>query len=378
MADNVTIDPGAGGATVAADDVGGVHYQRVKLDAGGDGVSTPVVSGAGLPVVVENEATVALGATDNAVLDDIAAQVTEIAGAVNTAQMDVDIKATDLDLMLGTDFSAVFGTSGQTYDYDSGAGTDTVVAVGLVAPASGGAVVIPGDATAGLKVNLGADNDVTVTGTVDLGATDNAVLDNIDADLTTVIGHLDGVEGLLGTIDTDTSGIITAVQLIDNIIDTHDEATPVTALAMVGGVAQTMDDSAPPNRVSAESDAVRLAADLDGGIFAHPHGPQIWKYHLNTSTAQTDTTVHASAGAGLSLYITDVVFASGAATAINMFLEESTTTVLGPWYLEAVAGRGVSAHFTTPVKMTAATALTITTSASVAHSVEITGYVAPA
>lgn len=41
--------------------------------------------------------------------------------------------------------------------------------------------VAPVDATAGLKVNLGADNDVTVTGTVDLGATDNAVLDTIAA-----------------------------------------------------------------------------------------------------------------------------------------------------------------------------------------------------
>ena len=41
--------------------------------------------------------------------------------------------------------------------------------------------VAPVDATAGLKVNLGADNDVTVSGTVDLGATDNAVLDAIAA-----------------------------------------------------------------------------------------------------------------------------------------------------------------------------------------------------
>lgn len=54
----------------------------------------------------------------------------------------------------------------------------------------------------------------TVTGTVDLGATDNAVLDNIDADLTTIIGHVDGIEGsvdgieaLLTTIDADTSNL---------------------------------------------------------------------------------------------------------------------------------------------------------------------------
>ena len=48
MADNTTLNPGTGGDVVAADDVGGVKYQVVKLDLGGDGVSSPV-SGA-LPV----------------------------------------------------------------------------------------------------------------------------------------------------------------------------------------------------------------------------------------------------------------------------------------------------------------------------------------
>ena len=48
MADNTTLNPGVGGDVVAADDVGGVKYQVVKLDLGGDGVSSPV-SGA-LPV----------------------------------------------------------------------------------------------------------------------------------------------------------------------------------------------------------------------------------------------------------------------------------------------------------------------------------------
>jgi len=50
MADNVTIPAtGTGTATpvVATDDVGGAHYQRVKLDAGGDGAATPVLAGNG-------------------------------------------------------------------------------------------------------------------------------------------------------------------------------------------------------------------------------------------------------------------------------------------------------------------------------------------
>lgn len=92
-------------------------------------------------------------------------------------------------------------------------------------------------ASVGLVVDLGANNDVTVTGTVDLGATDNAVLDAIaasvaaiDADATTIIGHVDGIEGLLGTIDADTGSILTAVQLIDDTVqvlgtDTYTETT---------------------------------------------------------------------------------------------------------------------------------------------------------
>lgn len=55
MADNVAVTPGSG-ATIATDDVGGVQYQRVKLDIGGDGVSSPVTSGNGLPVSIDTAA----------------------------------------------------------------------------------------------------------------------------------------------------------------------------------------------------------------------------------------------------------------------------------------------------------------------------------
>lgn len=48
MSDNIELNPGAGGAVAATDDVGGVHFQRVKLDLGGDGVSAPVAGS--LPV----------------------------------------------------------------------------------------------------------------------------------------------------------------------------------------------------------------------------------------------------------------------------------------------------------------------------------------
>lgn len=44
MADNLSVTPGAG-ATLRADDVGGILYQFVKLDIGGDGVTVPVTTG---------------------------------------------------------------------------------------------------------------------------------------------------------------------------------------------------------------------------------------------------------------------------------------------------------------------------------------------
>jgi hypothetical protein len=80
---------------------------------------------------------------------------------------------------------------------------------------------------------------------------------------------------------------------------------------------------------------------------------------------------------GISLYVTDIVVSTGAATAMNVFFEESTTTtVLGPYYLEAVAGRGLALHFQTPKKITANTSLTVTTSAAIAHSIDVTGFTA--
>jgi hypothetical protein len=77
-----------------------------------------------------------------------------------------------------------------------------------------------------------------------------------------------------------------------------------------------------------------------------------------------------------SVFVTDIVVSTGAATAMNVFFEESTTTVLGPYYLEATAGRGFALHFNTPKKITAGTTLTVTTSAAIAHSIDVTGYIA--
>lgn len=53
MADNTLINAGAGGDTIAADDVGGVKFQRMKLVLGADGVNAgDVAAGNPLPVQI--------------------------------------------------------------------------------------------------------------------------------------------------------------------------------------------------------------------------------------------------------------------------------------------------------------------------------------
>lgn len=51
MADNITLNSGSGGKNVATDDVGGVQYQRVKLDYGSNGATAPVTEATPLPVM---------------------------------------------------------------------------------------------------------------------------------------------------------------------------------------------------------------------------------------------------------------------------------------------------------------------------------------
>lgn len=162
MADNTTLDAGSGGDVIATDDIGGVKYQRVKISQGADGSATDVGIGGGteataLRVTVANDSTGVVSVGDNGgslTVDDGGLSLTVDGSVSITGTPTVDTELTTADL-------------------DTGAGTDTRAVVGIVGSKSGGAAIIPGDATAGLKVDLGADNDVTVTGSVTANAGTN-------------------------------------------------------------------------------------------------------------------------------------------------------------------------------------------------------------
>jgi len=66
MADNLAYTPGSG-ATVATDDIGGAHYQRIKLASGADGTAVDVSDAAPLPIAAYGELVEALEAMRMAV-----------------------------------------------------------------------------------------------------------------------------------------------------------------------------------------------------------------------------------------------------------------------------------------------------------------------
>lgn len=109
MADNVTL-PGTGSA-VAADDIGGVQFQRVKLVHGSDGVNDgDVAGGNGLPVLLSGDAADYWpgygGTTDtgsrNATIDPDGALITRGAVTTDEGTFRVNFANTSLAVSLGT------------------------------------------------------------------------------------------------------------------------------------------------------------------------------------------------------------------------------------------------------------------------------------
>lgn len=195
----------------------------------------------------------------------------------------------------------------------------------------------------------------------------------LDVDVTRLPALVAGSANI-GDVDIASVAAGTVIEVIGDVA--HDAAAPANPV-VVGAQMETMADSAPGTRSGTDGDATKLAT-ADGAQYVITTGPQTFSYHDDDAAAvTTDGTVHAAPGSGLSLYITDIIFSIGAATASSIFIEESTTKVLGPYYLEAIAGRGLAIHFVTPKKITANTAALVTNTGSILFSVDILGFIAP-
>jgi len=217
MANNITLNSGSGGASLAADDVANVWYQRIKLTDGAEDATTPIIAGGGAEAAGALLVTLANDSTGLLSVDD------------NGAALTVDW-----------------------------AGTAPPIGAGLEATA--------------LRVTVATDSTgvLTVDGTVtaNLSATDNAVLDTIN---TAVVATQAAVEGTLtvgshavtnaGTFATQVDGAaLTALQLIDDIIFTDDTSTHATGTTKGAGI---MAAATPTDTAVAANDIGMLAMSLD-------------------------------------------------------------------------------------------------------------------
>jgi hypothetical protein len=365
MADGVVLNAGAGGVTAVTDDCGVPgHAQVIKLAISTDGSATliPADAGNGLDVDVTRSAlptgastsakqpalgTAGTASTDVISVQGIAAMTPLLttpslpSGASTSAKQDSEIAAL-----------------GATTDAEAAADGSIIAILKRLRTLLGGTLAI---SAASLPLPTGA---ATAAKQPALGTAGTS-----SADVLTVQGRASMTPLLV-----DPSGVTSPVSLATN--------TPV------GNVTHGNADSGAPIKIGYRADTTFQAAEADGdrvdaladvyGVpYVRPDHPNKWNYHEDSSSALTDASVQAAPGAGLSVYLTDIIISLGAATALNLFMEEGATKIIGPLYLEAVNGRTIHLRFQTPKKCTANTAVTVTTSAALAHGLEILGFIAP-
>lgn len=157
----------------------------------------------------------------------------------------------------------------------------------------------------------------------------------------------------------------------DTAHDAADSGDPVK----IGYKAVNFNGTAPPNAVVAEGDRVNAIADEYGRIYVGTIHPNYWDVSADYAAAQTNTTVKAAPGAGLSLYLTDIAISNGATAGNITLLDGAGGTVLYELYV-AINGGGID-NRNTPIKLTANTLLAITSTGVTTHSVTISGFIAP-
>lgn len=180
-----------------------------------------------------------------------------------------------------------------------------------------------------------------------------------------------------GTFATQVDGAaLTALQLIDDPVFADDAAFTLSTSKghVMAGVAVNTDGT-DPTAVSAEGDAAAVRTDVNRILLVNETHPRFWHVSADYASAQTNTSVKAAPGASLSLYITDIQISNGATAGNITLLDGSGGTVLYEIYPGINGGAVMSLR--SPIKLTANTALCITSTTVTTHSIFVSGYIAP-
>jgi hypothetical protein len=145
---------------------------------------------------------------------------------------------------------------------------------------------------------------------------------------------------------------------------------------MVGGKAVNTDGTDPTS--VAEDDVAIFRTSPDRRLLVSDVSPRLGTVADTETSAQTDKELIAAPGAGLSLYITDVIVSNGATAGYVLFEEDtaSAKTVKIPKLYLGING-GAVMNFRTPIRCTANKNFGMTSNTVTTHTALINYYIAP-
>lgn len=262
MADNVTADPGSGGATLAADDVGGVYYPRSKLTLGADGVSDGDVSStnpmpvtdAGVGGTADAAATAGSTGSLSAKLRLVTSQLNTLAGYLDG----VETLLGTLALESGGNLAAAAASLSVMDDWDETDRAKVNIIAGQV-----GAQGASGVVTA-LTLRTVLATDVALpAGTNAIGKlAANSGVDIGDVDVTSVSGNVTVVNGGTFAVQATLAAGATAIAKAEDV---------ASANADVGVPAMMIQKASPADTAGTDGDYVMLQGSA-GRLWVDPSG----------------------------------------------------------------------------------------------------------
>ena len=318
-------------------------------------------------------------------------------GTIDTDTGNIATNTTDIPSVIGTD-----GLAGPAKVLSMGGTQATGELQELQVDADGQLQVdvlslpaVTGSVTANAGTNLNTSLlALEAGGNLAAAAASLATLDNIvagaEAQVDVVTSALPtgaSTEATLATLALETGGNLAGAATSLAVMDDWDNAASDGA-SVSGDVAHDGADAGEPVKVGykayafdgtapqaavAEADRVNAIADLQGIQFVQTSHPAFWHATADYGAAQTNASVKTAPGAG-SLYITDIFLSNGATAGNVTLLDGSGGTVL--WEAYPGINGGAVCNLRNPIKLTATTALCLTSTTVTTHSVTICGFTA--
>jgi len=226
-------------------------------------------------------------------------------------------------------------------------------ALSALTPVEGDAVELRVDANGALWTipsgtvtvdGSGVTQPVSGTVTADLGATDNAVLDAIAASVAGTLTVGSHAVTNAGTFVVQEDGAsLTALQLIDNVVITHDAAGGTAVGNMMMG--QRDDEVGATATTTADGDAQALTTNKFGQLktTALADATSEIKYAVIDAATSGDNTIQAAAGAGVKIRVLSAMVVS--AGTVNARFESGAAGTALTGQMNLVANSGFTLPF---------------------------------